>query len=642
MKKLLFILFVSICCMNAVAQLKLPSVIDDNMILQQNKANTIWGWAAVGEKVNIQFMNRNYHATADKKGEWKIVLSPEKAGPSGDMIITSGKDNRTIKNILFGEVWLCSGQSNMEFTMSGFMDLYKSEISNSKDKDLRFVVVKNSFGNKEARDVLLKNKWSSVDSVSILNCSAVAYFFAKKLRERLRVPVGLVVSSWSGTPAQSWVDTATLKEFSYYNKLYNKSVKPIDFSSIDSLKKEAENLYRKKVRETAGSFNKMTAIEYDTTGWEKASLPGIWETLGHPDLDGIAAYRISFTIPAGEENRSAFLHLPAIDDIDSTYINGVFIGSHNVWNQLRVYNVPANILRPGKNIITIWVEDGGGGGGLNMDTENYYLQLGEKQIALKGDAAFKILLSMDSIGAGINFASLQNYPSVLFNAMIAPLLPVNMAGVIWYQGESNASVYKEYRKLFPALINNWRTRFKQKDLPFLFVQLSSYNPDIIEPAESDWAGLREAQTETLKLPNTGMAVTIDVGDQKDIHPKRKKEVGYRLAANALNISYGYKNEVPAGPLYRSSKRMGSSIKISFNNIGKGLEVKGQTLMGFTIAGADKKFVEATAVLKGNEVIVSSPAVNSPMYVRYAWANAPMDANLYNKDGFPASPFRTSK
>lgn len=642
MPRIILILLISFFSVNTFAELKLPSILNDDMILQQNKENPIWGWATPGKNVRVSFMNKDYITLAKPNGEWKITLNAAKGGEGGNMVISSGNERIVFKNVLFGEVWLCSGQSNMEYTMGGFGDFYRTEIAHADDKDLRFVVLKNAFNNKEAVDAELKSVWLPITVKSIENCSAVAYFFAKKLRKKLNVPVGLVISSWGGTPAQSWIDTTTLKTFTNYWQQYNNSIKPLDFSQLDAIREKNDKTYNQKLAEISRSLSKICRLNYDDAEWEKSYLPGAWESQGHPNLDGIAAYRISFTVPPGGENKDAVLHLPAIDDVDSTYINGVFIGSQRVWNELRVYKVPANTLHAGKNMLTIWVEDGGGGGGLNEDPDNYYLELQGQKIWLKGDAKFKVLAPLEDIAAGVNYASLQNQPGVLFNAMIAPLLPCNFAGVIWYQGEANADNYIEYRKLFPSLINCWRARFNQKSLPFLFVQLASFNPQITEPEESNWAGLREAQAMALQLPGTGMAVTIDVGDQKDIHPKRKKEVGDRLAANAFSIVYGYKKEVPAGPLYSSNTISGSAIKISFSNIGKGLTVNGEKIIGFTIAGADKKFIEADAVINGEEIVVSSSKLASPMYVRYAWANAPINANLYNKEGFPAAPFRTDK
>jgi sialate O-acetylesterase len=646
----LFLILITLAAHNILlAQLKLPAVFSDNMVLQQGKGTKVWGQAKPYEKVVVSFLNKKYSGTANKNGGWQIKLPAAKAGAAGNMIITSGNEKKIIKDILVGEVWLCSGQSNMEYPLWGFKDLYKEEIRKAKDENLRYTVIKYAFNNKEDNDVELKSPWSAIDSVTAENCSAVAYFFAKKLRQKLKTPVGLIISSWGGTPAQAWMDTASLKDFPNYMQVYNNSILPLDFTEINSVtnrseeaKKKYEDEYRQKVAEASHLFKEFVANDYYDTDWERTNLPKSWEFLGHPDLDGVAAYRVSFVLPDGYENQSAILHLPAIDDIDSTYINGVFIGSHNMWNEVRTYNVPANILKAGKNILTVWVEDGGGEGGVNENTDNYYLQLPDRKIELKGEAKFNILIAKPTVAPGINFAALQNQPGVLFNGMIAPLLPYTFRGVIWYQGESNVPQYMEYRKLFPSLIHCWRRRFNEKELPFLFAQLSAYNPQVNEPVESDWAMLREAQAYALKLPKTGMAVTIDVGDQKDIHPKRKKEVGDRLAANAFNIVYGFKNEMPAGPLYQSSVTEGNAIKISFALTGKGLTQHGDKLEGFTIAGADKNFVKATAVIKGNEVFVSSSSIASPVYVRYAWANAPMEANLYNKDGFPAAPFRTDE
>lgn len=612
------------------------------MILQQNQPNKIWGWATPGEKVNVHFMQKDYPAFTNRNGEWKILLAPIKGGQGGNMIISSGTQTKIIKNVLAGEVWLCSGQSNMEYPMWGFKERYKNEIGAANDKDLRYIVMKNSFDNKESNDVELKNSWVSIDSSTVLNCSAVAYFFAKKLRDKLNVPVGLIISSWGGTPAQAWVDVNTLNEFPNYKELYDKSISTINFAEINDIRKKNQETFNIGFINSLASFKNMRQPGYNDSGWAQVDIPKSWEYQGYPGLDGVAAYRIKLTIPVELNGKSAELHMPGIDDADSTYVNGTFVGSGNVWNEKRIYKIPANILKTGENVIAIWVNDTGGDGGIQNDPENFYVQVGSLKIALKGKASFKVLAALENITPGVNFASLQNQPAVLFNAMIAPLLSYGIKGVTWYQGESNVEEYKEYGKLFTALINNWRKRFEQKELPFLFVQLSSYNPIITEPAESKWAGLREAQASALKLPKTGMAVSIDVGDQIDIHPQRKKEVGERLAANAINIVYGFNNEIAAGPIYKTSIKDERSLKISYDNIGNGLMQNGEKLLGFTIAGADKKFVPAKAVIKGDEVVVSNATISAPFYVRYAWADAPMDANLYNKNGFPAAPFRTDK
>jgi sialate O-acetylesterase len=624
------------------AQLKLPSIFADQMVLQYGRETNVWGWAAPGSKVDITFMHRSYSAITNPQGEWKIKLAPARAGASGAMLISSGKEKVVISHILAGEVWVCSGQSNMEFTMSSFKDVYQREIASSKDDHIRFLVVKKTVDNKEKRDALLSSSWTMIDSTTIGDCSATAYFFARKLREKLKVPVGLIISSWGGTPAQAWMDAQALQEFPEYSQLYEQELKLLDFSTLEATRIKNEKTYLRRKADAVQFFKGMTTLNYPDTAWEKSNLPGNWEDKGYPEMDGLVAYRIAFNISNGEEKQPARLHLPAIDDIDSTYINGVFTGSHYVWNEVRNYQIPPGTLKAGKNIITIWVEDTGGGGGLNADTAGFYVEIAGRKITLSGEARMQVLLRKEQLVKGVNFASLQNQPAVLFNTMIAPLLPATIRGVIWYQGESNADKYTEYRTLFPRLISNWRNRWAQPELPFLFVQLASFNPAVKEPLESKWAGLREAQTYALQLPKTGMAVTIDVGDRLDIHPKRKKEVGERLAANAFHIVYGMKNETPAGPLYKSHTSSGNTIVINYDYAAKGLWQKGEKLEGFVIAGADKQFVPANASIQGNTVVVSAAGISSPVYVRYAWADAPLEANLYNKEGLPAAPFRTDK
>jgi sialate O-acetylesterase len=643
-------IFIFICmvfiCDNLFAQLKLASIFTNNMVLQQKKANKIWGTAKANTIVNIEYNKNKTSTIANKNGEWIVSLKPlevDKLNKAFSISISAENEKIEIKNILVGEVWLCSGQSNMEFTMSNFKDVYANEFKNAKNDNIRFAVIEKKYDNKENKNARLSKAWSSIDTSTIGDCSAVAYFYAKKLYQRLKVPIGLVNVAWSGTPAQAWVDTKTLQSFSTYDSFYTKYIAPIDFTTLESLRRVKQEKYTQLVKKALLDFKEIIKIDFDDSQWEKTTLPKNWEENGHPNVDGIGAYRIEITLPRNIENKKAVLHLPAIDDEDSTYINDKFIGTKYSWNEKRVYDVEANILHEGKNIITIWVNDTGGGGGLADATDDFYIQIGEEKISLKGNAKFKILVERESLIPNINEADLQNQPSVLFNGMIAPLLNYSFKGVIWYQGESNATKYEEYKKLFPSLIKNWRSRFMQNDFPFLFVQLSSYNPNKTEPTISDWAYLRESQTETLKLPQTAMAVTYDVGDQWDIHPKKKKEVGERLAAGAFKIVYGFKNEVASGPTVSTITFPYNTIAIVFNNIGGGLRQHGEKLLGFEVAGADKKFKVATsAIIRDNIVVVGNSEIPKPLYVRYAWANAPMDANLFNAEGFPALPFRLDK
>lgn len=624
------------------SQMSLSHYFTDNMVLQHGRINNIYGGAPAGAAVSVLYQNKKTVVRANAKGEWNYRLPAGKPGRAASITFSSGEEKIVLENVLFGDVWVCSGQSNMEFQLNAFHDVYKNELQTANNDNIRFMMVNREFDNREWRSPSIGRSWRSITPQSIPDCSAVAYFFAKKLQQKLKIPIGLVVSAWGGTPAQSWMDTLSLKQFPNYDQTYQQAIKTIDFSKLNRLRREAEAAFRQKRISAAPFNNGIAKVDYDDASWEKTTLPGVWEDKGYPNLDGIAAYRIRFNIPAGYENKEAELHLPAVDDIDSTFINGTFVGSFNVWNQPRVYKVPANTLKPGENILTVWVEDGQGGGGMNSDPNGYYIKTGDRMFNLSGPAKFSVLAPVENVSPGVNYNAMQNQPGVLFNAMIAPLLKNSIKGVIWYQGESNVPQYEEYRTLFPALITNWRRRWMQGNFPFLFVQLSSYNPGGNEPELSDWALLREAQAGALKLPFTGMAVSTDVGDQQDIHPKRKKEVGDRLAEQAFHIIYGFPNKAATGPVYQSAVVQKGSIELSFVNVGSGLIQKDDQLEGFAIAGADKKFYPATASIAGNKVTVSSNNVPAPVYVRYAWANSPLQANLYNREGFPAAPFRTDK
>lgn len=625
------------------AQLRVSALIDDNMLLQRNQANAIWGWNNPGKTVKLDFQQKSYSAVTDAAGNWKIILPPFDAGELGDMIISSAGETKTIHNVAAGEVWVCSGQSNMEWIMSQLPDDMPAEMADCKNNNIRYLTVKKDFDNKERKDVKLSSSWKIIDSINLGNCSSVAYYFAKKLYQRLKVPIGLIVTSWGGTPAQAWTDTASLKAgFPNYYKLYSKDIRSLDFNKLEQKVKANEAIYHRDEIASSAMIREYLKENYNDKDWKNMQVPKFWEDQGYPDIDGVGALRIRVTLSAEDIAGNAVLHMPAIDDVDSTWINGQFVGSMHIWNAPRSYNIPASVLKVGTNIITIWILDTGGAGGLFNDPTDLYIQTGDKKISLVGPAKFKLLARVKPLAGNVVYAALQNAPAVLYNAMISPLLNYGIRGAIWYQGESNVDQYEEYRRLFPAMIKGWRNRWHQGDFPFLFVQLASFNPNIIEPELSKWARLREAQTMALRLPNTGMAVTTDVGDQKDIHPRQKRPVGERLALNAFKIAYGFKDEVNAGPLYATLQKDGDAFLVSFDNLGSGLQVKGDTLRGFAIAGADKKFVPAKAFISGERVRLSSPSVPNPVYVRYAWADAPLEANLYNKEGLPAVPFRTDK
>jgi sialate O-acetylesterase len=620
------------------AQLKLPAFFTDGMVLQQKKVNRVWGWAKAQQLVKVNFKEKTYPAYANINGEWQVLLDAAVAGNAGTITVSAEGEKIVLNNILVGEVWVCGGQSNMEWVMKQCPEIYKEELATANNDQIRFVVVDHGMANTPKQDVRLMKKWTPITPATVGDCSAVAYWYAKKLYKELKVPIGLVVSSWGGTFAESWTSFEGLHDFPNYTQTFIEKIKPLDLENTDKQMKLLREKYQQSINEKTGFVQEVVKPDFDDSKWEEMYLPKQWEVQGYPALDGIAMYRVAFNIAAADAGKEAVLNMPAIDDMDSTYINGVFIGSINQWDALRKYTIPAGLLKAGKNILAIKVQDDGGGGGLGPLEEKFNVTIQQKIIPLAGKARFNIIAELEDITGG--HGVLFHQPVVLYNAMIAPLQQLSIRGAIWYQGESNAENAKEYQTLFPAMINDWRNRWGQGDFPFLFVQLSSFGTIVQQPSQSNWAELREAQTMTLALPNTAMAVTLDIGEPGNIHPQKKKEVGERLAAGALKIVYGQSKLVSSGPSLKGFKMEGNQIVLQLKDIGNGLLAKGGKLKQFCIAGADKKFVWAAAVIRGNEIIVSSKLIQKPVAVRYAWADSPVGANLYNKEGFPAGSFRT--
>jgi len=485
----------------ALADIKLPAVISDNMVLQRNKKVSIWGWAEPGEEVmvSVSWHRMRWAVTAGDNGKWMFAMNSPKTGGPYEMTF-SGKNTITLKNIMVGEVWVGSGQSNMQMSVKSSANA-EQEIAAADYPDIRLFTVERKVAEQPQSDCV--GNWTLCSPQTVPGFSATAYYFGRELHKELDVPIGLIHTSWGGTPAEAWTRRGVLKEES--------EAAPILERYEDAVAKypQAMEEYEQKVEEWKRAVEKAKA-----EGGKIPRRPGAPFGPGHPHS------------PAG-----------------------------------------------------------------------------------------------------------------LYNAMIAPLIPYGIGGAIWYQGESNASRAYQYRKLFGCMIQNWRKDWGQGKFPFLFVQLANFMAVKAEPADSAWAELREAQLMTLALPNTGMAVIIDIGEADDIHPKNKQDVGKRLALWALARSYG-KELVYSGPIYKSMEIDGEKIILHFDHVGGGL-VAGpdEPLKGFAIAGADRKFVWADAKIDGDSVVVSSDEVSTPVAVRYAWADNPV-CNLYNKEGLPASPFRT--
>lgn len=633
MKKYIIFIFLIFSIM-ASANVRMPLLFSDGMVLQRNKEIPVWGFADANEKVEVHFNKQIKTIQADKNGKWMIKLSAEKAGGPFELIIT-GKNKIIIKDVLVGEVWICSGQSNMEFQVFKTKNSEK-EIADSNYPMIRHFGVAQDLSGLPKED-LKAGKWQVSNKENVGNFTAVGYYFAKKLYAELKIPIGIINTSWGGTNVETWTSREAFEKSNDFKAMIA-DVPQVNIDAVFEVYKKSVLDNIKKVQGfdvTMENENQFAAFSFDDKNWPEIKVPSLWENQQIGNIDGVVWMRKTITLTAEQAKSEAVLHLAKVDDEDITYVNGVEVGTNKSWEALRVYKIPAGTLKEGKNVISVRIADYSGGGGIYGDPADLKIQFKDNNIPLEGLWKFNVVQVKIAV-------SPNSYPSLLYNAMVNPLVPYAIEGVLWYQGEANVWRAKQYKKAFPLMITDWRTKWKQGDFPFYFVQLSTFNEfNGNSKVGSRWAELREAQTETLKLPNTGMAVTTDIGNAKDIHPTNKQDVGLRLAAIALNNVYN-KKQVYSGPTYKSQEIKGNQIILTFNNIGSGLSTSDNSgnVKGFEIAGADKVFHSAKAIIKDNKIIVSSDEVKNPVAVHYGWADDDTEINLFNKEKFPASPFRT--
>jgi sialate O-acetylesterase len=622
---------------SAFGQIKIPVLLSNGMVLQRNIDLKIWGWAEPNEKVTLNFQNKTYTAQPGSDRKWEIVLPPMDAGGPYEMEI-KGSNQITLKNILVGDVWVCSGQSNMEYPIERLKEKYPDEIANSANSNIRQFLVPQKYDFHNPQENFAAGNWEESNPQTVMKFTAVGYFFAKDLYKKYKVPIGLINASLGGAPVQAFMSRDALKDFPEYlqtaDKFTDEYIKEIEAKD----KAVSDEWYGKLNELDKGLIEKWFDVNYVPEGWLTMDVPGYWADGKLGNVNGAVWFRKEIDVPAAMTGKDAKIELGRIVDADTVYINGKIVGTTSYQYPRRIYYFGANILKAGKNIIVIRVIHNTGRGGFVLDKPYEITTAGEK-IDLKGKWQYKLGTKMDAL-AGQTFVRWS--PTGLYNGMIAPLTNYKIKGVIWYQGESNTGKPQEYQKLFSTLITNWRKDWHDGDFPFLYVQLANFMDEQKQPSESNWAMLREAQLKTLTLPNTAMAVITDIGEWNDIHPLNKKDVGKRLSLAAQNIAYGEKYVVYSGPIYKSIKFDGSKIIISFTNIGSGLVAKDGELKHFAVAGADKKFVWANAKIDGDKVIIWSDDVSYPIAVRYAWADNPQSANLYNNEGLPASAFRTDK
>ena len=620
------------------AQVYLPKVFGDNMVLQRELKIPVWGNSTPGATIIAELGNAKSTTKADQEGKWMVHLPKFKAGgPYTLKIYEEGKPGEgvVLSGILVGDVWLASGQSNMEWQVQQAKDA-SVEIANANFPQLRFLMVEHSNEVKPQTDISTSG-WKVCDSNTVKELSAVAYFFARKIHVDQNVPIGIVQSTWGGTRIEPW----TSREMLLTSPITRECT-----LSADTLHYNREDIIRdslKQVRFWDIVYNPQNnaekifpAPDYDDSDWTEIAMPNVLKDFGIGYYEGMVWMRKKISLPESYSGKDLTINLGHPEMTYSLYFNGSEI-CKNKWysNATHSYTIPAALVQPGENTITVRIAMLWGGGGLNP-ANDIYITDGSTEITLAGNWLYK----KDLEPAIPKMSNNQGYPTVLFNSMINPLVPYGIKGFLWYQGESNAEEAYNYRKLFPMLIADWRQHWQQGNLPFLFVQLANYMERKPLPSESEWAELREVQTLTLSQLNTGMACTIDIGDAGSVHPLNKQEVGRRLALIANKTVYKQDGIIISGPMFRSYKKEGNRIRISFSSIGSGLSTSdGKEVKGFAIAGDDKQFHWAKAVIEGNEVVVYCDEVENPEAVRYAWADNP-DCNLINSEGLPAVPFRT--
>jgi len=661
----LLILSNAALCGNSKSYFEMPAIFSNNMVLQQKMKAPFWGKALPGSDVTIKASwGKTASTKAGNDSLWFTKIQTPKAGGPYQIKITVADSTFSFSNVLIGEVWLCSGQSNMEMPMEGWPPKdtifgAQNEIKNGNDFNLRFFTVQRDYADKPK--FTCNGEWLVSSPEAVAKFSATAFYFGRNLAEALKIPIGLIHTSWGGTAVESWMSKKYLGYIDEYKELVNK----IDNSSAE----------RKKLYDWLAQFpvidmnaksrlNKWTGLTFndaecalpvfDDSKWKVMKLPGLWEESELGNFDGTVWFRKKIEIPGSWLHKELVVELGPIDDMDITFINGIKIGEHEAddsWDKERIYRLSAEKVTDTILTIAVRVVDNQGGGGLYGDKEklNIHLNNSNEKISLAGEwkylpvaeyrsgqffvygAAGEKYFQRPQIAVDFN----ANMPTALYNAMIAPLIPYSIKGAIWYQGESNAWKPGLYHSLFSSMITGWRNDWNEGAFPFYFVQIAPFNyGDNIESQR-----LREAQMQTLSVPNTGMAVTLDIGNPVNVHPGNKADVGGRLAAWALAKDY-HKKVFYSGPLYKSKKIVNDKIILSFDYADGGLVIKeNNNGAKFLLAGEDKVFKPANVKNDGKNLVLSSPEIQQPVSVRYAWDNT-SGAILFNKKNFPASSFRT--
>ncbi len=625
----------------------------DDMVLQRDIKAPIWGWSTPGDSISISFDDQSVgSATAGDDGKWLTRIGPFKAGGPHTLTI-SGRDRKvTLGNVLCGDVWLCSGQSNMNWPVRLSQNA-EEEVKNANNPQIRSFTV-NFFPSIVKMKLPPAARWEQCVPDLAKNFTGVGYFFAREIQQTQKIPVGIIHSSVGATAAEVWVSPEALERSM-----------PFDFpQELAELKEragpnpEAFDYFAELQKWTATVDPESARLKYssnsdlDTNSWQDIEVPKPWEEAGLADFDGLVWFRREFDFPAHWASQDLALHLSIINDYDLVWFNGQLIGGKQLPKTIRNYVLKGSTVRPGKNVLVVAILNREGPGGFCSAPNNMALRPvkdpNDKSIKLAGTWKAKIGAKLSDIKQPYPEPKVGHYKTIssMYNGMIHPLEPFAIKGALWYQGEANGPRWLQYRRLLPALITHWREQFQVGDFPFLIVSLANYNPVQKQPVEPGWAEIRESMMRTVqRVANTGISNTIDIGGL-DIHPRNKQEVGRRLSLVARHLTYGEKDLIHSGPVFSEMQiepPKGDRIRLYFKHLGGGLMIRpgDEKLQGFVVAGPDKNFVWADAVIEGDTIVVSSPEVPTPKYVRYGWAWNPT-VNLYNKAGLPAFTFRTDE
>lgn len=612
-------------------------VFGDHMVLQRGKPNTIWGWTKPGSEVRLEVAGTGMRTMSGGDGRWSIQFTPPPAGGPYTLVL-DGPEHRELRDVLVGDVWLCGGQSNMEFGLAR-SNGGDEAIKNADRAGIRLFTAASQVGYSPLP--VPKGSWSTCAPDSVAGFSAVGYHFGLRIHEDQKVPVGLIQVALGGTPAESWTSAEALRPLGDFNA-------PLD--EVTRLRDLGGPQYGNFIAHWYDEYDPgqkndaWVTPDLDDTGWTPVTLKDGFSQLGVPETPAVVYFRKKITLPDTASLRGARVQLGIVERMDTVHINGRWIGASAWVENARNYPVPDGVLRVGENSIVIRVLKSRPDGGFRSQAGQLKILLGDNtEIPLEGGWLGKV--SVDARPPHPLPAGYENWPvmpSVLYNGMIAPLAPMALTGSIWYQGEANAGRNEQYRKLLPAMIGNWRQAFGQGDFPFYIVSLAAFMPHSDTPGgPGGWAEFRDAQAYVARtVKNSGLALAIDKGDGADIHPRDKREIGERLALCALSGHYGRKI-AGSGPVLQTTEPVvsGEALRLRFDHADGGLMAREGLLDEFSVAGDDLKWSWAEARIEGDSVIVSSPQVRRPKYVRYAWQSNPK-ATLYNRAGLPAVPFRT--